>query len=347
MKSFRKREEIATMGIDLPVIWALIIAFGLMMYVVMDGFDLGIGILFPFIRNRIDRDTMVHTIAPVWDGNETWLVLGGAALMGAFPLAYSVLLSALYVPLFFMLVGLILRGVAFEFRFKADEVHRPLWDKAFTSGSYLATFCQGVALGAFINGFSLSGTAYIGGAFDWLTPFSLFTGVGLILAYALLGCTWLIMKTEGTLQCRFHSMTRPITLAVLAAIIVVSLWTPAEHPDVASRWFSFPNVILFSPVPILVAITTAAIQYAIKKESQAAPFGLALFLLFLGYTGLAISLWPNIIPPAISIREAAAPPQSMGFTLVGALFVIPFILGYTAMSYYVFRGKVKAGESYH
>ena len=335
------------MGIDLPVIWALIIAFGLMMYGVMDGFDLGIGILFPFIHDRIDRNTMVNTVAPVWDGNETWLVFGGAALMGAFPLAYSVLLSALYIPLFFMLVGLILRGVAFEFRFKADEAHRPLWDKAFASGSYLAAFSQGVALGAFINGFSLSGTTYSGGSFDWLTPFSLFTGVGLIMAYALLGSTWLIMKTEGTLQHRFKSMARPITFAVLAAIAVVSLWTPAEHPGIAARWFSFPNIILFSPVPVLVVITTIAIQHVIKKETHAAPFGLALFLLFLGYTGLAISLWPNIVPPAISIREAAAPPQSMGFTLVGALFVIPFILGYTAMSYYVFRGKVKAGENYH
>ena len=335
------------MGIDLPVIWALIIAFGLMMYVVMDGFDLGIGILFPFIHDRIDRDTMMNTVAPVWDGNETWLVLGGAALMGAFPLAYSVLLSALYLPLFLMLVGLILRGVAFEFRFKADEAHRPIWDKAFISGSYLATFCQGVAIGAFINGFSLSGTTYTGGGLDWLTPFSVFTGVGLITAYALLGSTWLIMKTEGALQSRFKSMTRPITLAVLIAIAIVSLWTPAEHRDIAARWFSFPNIIVFSPVPVLVVITTFAIQHVIKKETHAAPFFFALLLLFLGYTGLAISLWPNIIPPSISIREAAAPPQSMGFILVSALFVIPFILGYTAMSYYVFRGKVKAGESYH
>jgi cytochrome bd ubiquinol oxidase subunit II len=335
------------MGIDLPVIWAVIIAFGLMMYVVMDGFDLGIGILFPFISDRTDRDTMVNTVAPVWDGNETWLVLGGAALMGTFPLAYSVLLSALYLPLFFMLMGLILRGVAFEFRFKADEAHKPLWDKAFAFGSYLAALSQGIALGAFINGFNLTGTSYNGGSFDWLTPFSLFTGLGLILAYALLGSTWLIMKTEGELQDRFKSITRPIALAVLAAIIVVSLWTPAAHPAVAERWFSFPNIVFFSPVPALVLVTTIAIQRVIKKETHAAPFVLALFLLFLGYTGLAISLWPNIIPPSISIREAAAPPQSMGFALVGALFVIPFILGYTAMSYYVFRGKVKAGEGYH
>ncbi|SEF10502.1 cytochrome bd-I ubiquinol oxidase subunit 2 apoprotein [Rhizobiales bacterium GAS191] len=335
------------MGIDLPLIWALIIAFGLMMYVVMDGFDLGIGILFPFIRDRLDRDIMVNTVAPVWDGNETWLALGGATLMGVFPLAYSVLLSALYIPLFFMLAGLIWRGVAFEFRFKADESHKPFWDKAFASGSYVATFSQGAALGAFINGFSVTGVSYNGGSFDWLTPFSLFTGAALIVAYALLGSTWLIMKTEGTLQHRLKSITRPITLAVVTAIVIVSLWTPAMHPNIAARWFSFPNIIIFSPVPVLVIVTTIAILRLIRRETNAAPFVLALLLMFLGYSGLAISLWPNIIPPAISIREAAAPPEAMGFTLVGALFVIPFILAYTAMSYYVFRGKVRAGEGYH
>lgn len=332
---------------DLTVIWAFVIAFAVFAYVVMDGFDLGIGILFPTLERGDERSQAMNAIAPVWDGNETWLVLGGAALMGAFPLAYSVLLSALYIPLFFMLMGLILRGVAFEFRFKAHEAHRALWDISFAVGSYLAAFSQGVALGAYINGFNMSGTTYVGGSFDWLTPFSFFTGLGLIIAYALLGSTWLIMKTEGTLQHRLKSMTRPITFGVLAAIVVVSLWTPAQHPDVAARWFSFPNIILFSPVPVLVIVTTFAIQRVIKGETHAAPFGLALFLLFLGYTGLAISLWPNIIPPSISIDEAAAPPQSMGFALVGALFVIPFILGYTAMTYYVFRGKVKAGEDYH
>jgi cytochrome bd ubiquinol oxidase subunit II len=335
------------MGIDLPVIWALIIAFGLMMYVVMDGFDLGIGILFPFIRDRRDRDTMVNTVAPVWDGNETWLALGGASLMGVFPLAYSVLLSALYIPILSMLAGLIWRGVAFEFRFKADEADKPFWDKAFASGSYVATFSQGVALGAFINGFSVTGASYDGSSFDCLTPFSLFTGAGLIMAYALLGSTWLIMKTEGVLQHRIKSITRPITLIVVAAIVVISLWTPAMNPNIAARWFSFPNILIFSPVPMLVIVTAIAILQVIQTDTHAAPFVLALFLMFLGYSGLAISLWPNIIPPAVSIREAAAPPEAMGFTLVGALFVIPIILGYTSLSYYVFRGKVKSGEGYH
>lgn len=335
------------MGIDLPLVWAIIIGFGLMMYVIMDGFDLGIGIVFPFVRNREDRDAMVNTVAPVWDGNETWLVFGGAAMLAVFPLAYAVILSALYLPLMLMLAGLIWRGVAFEFRFKADEGHKPFWDKAFMWGSYIATFSQGVALGAFIKGFEVKDGAYAGGLFDWLTPFSLFTGAGLLVGYALLGVTWLVMKTEGTLQDRMREIGRPITIALLVVIAVVSLWTPLAHPEVAARWFIMPNLIVFAPVPGLVVLATWGLLKTLRRDSHAAPFLLALLLLFLGYTGLGISLWPNIIPPEISIWEAAAPAQSMGFTLVGALFIIPFILVYTAWSYYVFRGKVKVGEGYH
>jgi cytochrome bd ubiquinol oxidase subunit II len=335
------------MGIDLPLIWALIIGFGLMMYVIMDGFDLGIGILFPFVQDRDDRDIMVNTVAPVWDGNETWLVLGAAALMAAFPLAYGVILSALYLPLLLMLGGLIWRGVAFEFRFKADDAHKPFWDKAFAWGSYIATMSQGVALGTFINGFNVTNDAYSGGGLDWLTPFSLFTGVALVVAYALLGSTWLIMKTEGSLQRRMKEFARPATIALLVLIAAVSLWTPLSHPAIASRWFSLPNIIFFAPVPILVLLATWAILHALQRDFHAAPFLFALLLLFLGYSGLVISLWPNIIPPSVSIWDAASPPQSLGFTLVGALFIIPFVLAYTAWSYYVFRGKVRTGEGYH
>jgi cytochrome d ubiquinol oxidase subunit II len=335
------------MGIDLPLMWAIIIGFGLMMYVIMDGFDLGIGILFPFVRDRGDRDTMVNTAAPVWDGNETWLVLGGAALLAAFPLAYSVILSALYLPLALMLAGLIWRGVAFEFRFKADEAHKPFWDKAFTWGSYVATLSQGVALGAFINGFEVRDGAYAGGLFDWLSLFSLFTGIALLVAYALLGATWLVMKTEGALQRRMRALGQPIAIALFMAIVIVSLWTPYAHTAVAARWFSLPNLLFFAPVPGLVLFATWALLKTLRTDADVAPFLLALLMMFLGYSGLAISLWPNIIPPAVSIWDAAAPPQSMGFTLVGALFIIPFILTYTAWSYYVFRGKVRAGEGYH
>jgi cytochrome bd ubiquinol oxidase subunit II len=335
------------MGIDLPVIWAIIIAFGLMMYVIMDGFDLGIGILFPFVTDKSERDVMVNTVAPVWDGNETWLVLGGASLLGVFPLAYSVLLSALYIPLVLMLGGLIWRGVAFEFRFKADEAHKPFWDKAFIGGSYVATLAQGFSLGAFINGFVVNGTSYEGGALDWLTPFSIFTGLGLVVAYALLGSTWLIMKTDGALQQRMVALAQPITLVLLAVIVIVSVWTPITHPEVAARWFTLPNIIFFAPVPLLVLLTAWRLHRVLERETHASPFLLTLVLLFLGYSGLGISLWPNIIPPSISIRAAAAPPQSMGFVLVGALLIIPMILAYTAWSYYVFRGKVRAGDGYH
>ncbi|WP_339533477.1 cytochrome d ubiquinol oxidase subunit II [Pseudomonas hunanensis] len=335
------------MGIDLPLIWAVIIIFGVMMYVVMDGFDLGIGMLFPFVKDARDRDVMMNTVAPVWDGNETWLILGGAALFGAFPLAYAVVLEALYLPLILMLIGLIFRGVAFEFRFKAKPAKRHLWDKAFIWGSLVATFFQGVALGAFIEGIKVVERKYAGGALDWLTPFSLFCGLGLVVAYTLLGCTWLVMKTEGPLQQRMHDIARPLALVLLVVIAVVSLWTPLAYPQIAARWFSLPNLLWFMPVPILVLVTCYGLLRAVARNAHYTPFLLTLTLIFLGYSGLGISLWPNIIPPSISIWEAAAPPQSQGFMLVGTLFILPIILGYTFWSYYVFRGKVTHEDGYH
>ncbi|HEX5677694.1 MAG TPA: cytochrome d ubiquinol oxidase subunit II [Alcanivorax sp.] len=335
------------MGIDLPLIWALIIGFGVMMYVLMDGFDLGIGILYPFIPDRHHRDVAMNTVAPVWDGNETWLVLGGAGLLAAFPLVYSIVLTALYLPLIFMLLGLIFRGIAFEFRFKARDHERHIWDKAFIGGSFTATFFQGVVLGAYVSGLPVENGAYLGGPLDWFTPFPLFTGVALVFAYALLGSTWLIMKTEGELQFRMFHLTRPLMWILLAAIVVISLWTPLRDPAIAERWFSFPNIVWFSPVPLLVLGAALLMQRALARGQSVAPFLLTLLLMFLGYAGLAISGWPNILPPDISIWEAAAPPQSLGFALVGALLIIPFILMYTAFAYYVFRGKVRPGDGYH
>ncbi|MFJ3077590.1 MULTISPECIES: cytochrome d ubiquinol oxidase subunit II [Pseudomonas] len=335
------------MGIDLPLIWAVIIIFGVMMYVVMDGFDLGIGMLFPFVKGEQDRDVMMNTVAPVWDGNETWLILGGAGLFGAFPMAYSVVLEALYLPLILMLIGLIFRGVAFEFRFKAKAHKRHIWNKAFIWGSLVATFFQGVALGAFIEGFKVVDRHFAGGTLDWLTPFSLFSGLGLIVAYTLLGCTWLIMKTEGPLQQQMHDLAKPLALVLLVVIGIVSLWTPIAYPQIADRWFSMPNLIWFMPVPILVLVTFYGLLKAVARNAHYTPFLLTLVLIFLGYSGLGISLWPNIIPPSISIWDAAAPPQSQGFMLVGTLFILPFILGYTFWSYYVFRGKVTHEDGYH
>ena len=335
------------MGVDLSFLWAVIILFGVLMYVVMDGFDLGIGILYPFFADEHDRDIMMNTVAPVWDGNETWLVLGGAGLLAAFPLAYAVILSAFMLPLIFMLLALIFRGVAFEFRFKATPQRKHFWDKAFISGSVLATFFQGVTLGAYLDGIEMVGREFAGGPFDWFRPFPIFTGLGLIAAYAMLGCAWLIMKTGGDLQQRMIELARPLTLVLLAVIAVVSIWTPLAHEAIRERWFSVPNLYLFSPVPALVLVCTWMLLQSLSQRPHAAPFILTLCLVFLGYSGLGISLWPNIIPPNIDLWEAAGPPQSQGFALVGALFIIPIILMYTAWSYYIFRGKVESGEGYH
>jgi cytochrome d ubiquinol oxidase subunit II len=335
------------MGIELSLIWALIIAFSVMMYVVMDGFDLGIGMLYPFFREREDRDVMMNTVAPIWDGNETWLVLGGAGLFAAFPLAYSVVLSAVYLPLIFMLIGLIFRGVAFEFRFKASEHWRHVWDKAFIGGSLVATLAQGVVLGTFIEGLPVRDGQFAGGSLDWLAPFPIFCGVGLVVAYCLLGCTWLIMRTEGPLQERMHDLARPLALVLLVVIGIVSLWTPLAHEAIAQRWFSLPNLFWFLPVPLLVLLTFQQLLRSVANYDNAKPFVLTLVLIFLGYAGLGISLWPHIVPPSITFWDAAAPPQSQGFTLVGALLIIPFILAYTAWSYYVFRGKVTHDQGYH
>ena len=336
------------MGIDYPLVWAVIILFGVMMYVVMDGFDLGIGILFPFFHAKDDRDVMMNTVAPVWDGNETWLVLGGAGLFVAFPVAYAVILSAFYLPLILMLIGLVFRGVAFEFRFKVKEGKRRIWDKAFAGGSYVATFFQGVTLGAFVQGVPVRDEAYAGAAFAWLAPFPLLVGLGLVATYALLGGTWLVMKTEGELQHRMRSVSRKLAWVLLAFIAAVSAWTPLSQPAIAERWFSVPNLFWFAPVPLLVLVCTFYLLRALRDAgTHATPFVLTLGILFLGYSGLGISLWPYVIPPAVSIWDAAGPPQSLGFALVGALLIIPMILGYTAFGYWVFRGKVRAGDGYH
>ncbi|MEQ4938774.1 cytochrome d ubiquinol oxidase subunit II, partial [Proteus terrae] len=278
----------------------------------------------------------------------TCLVLGGAGVFGAFPLAYAVIIDALSIPLTLMLIGLIFRGVAFVFRFQATPSHRPFWDRAFFGGSLLGTFSQGVVVGAVINGFTVSGRAFSGGMFDWLTPFSLFCGLGLCVAYALLGATWLVMKSEGALQQRMRELTRKVLLALMVVIAAVSVWTPLGWRYVAERWFTLPNFFWFLPVPILVlALSLWIWRLSARPASHARPFILTLGLIFLGFSGLGISVWPNIIPPNISLWDAAAPPSSQVFMLPGALLIIPVILMYTAWSYYVFRGKVSGSEGYH
>ncbi len=276
-----------------------------------------------------------------------WLVMGGASLYGAFPLAYAVITDALAAPLTLMLIGLIFRGVAFEFRFKATPAHKPFWDKAFISGSILAAFCQGIVVGAVINGLPVSGRAYAGSAFIWLDPFALFCGLGLLIAYALLGSTWLMVKTEGHLQHKMAKLTLPLLLALMVAMGIISLWTPLAHPHIANRWFSLPNLFWFLPVPVLVLFSSWGIVRAVNRCAHYTPFFLTLMLVFLGFSGLGISIWPTIIPPSVSLRQAAAPVMSQSFMLAGSLVIIPVILVYTFWSYYVFRGKVRTDDGYH
>lgn len=332
--------------LDLALVWAAIIALGVLIYVVLDGFDLGIGILFPFFPEDEDRQVMMNSVAPIWDGNETWMVLGGAGLFAAFPVVYAAVLSALYLPLVLMLVGLILRGVAFEIRPKSRRT-RPVWDLAFMLGSALATFSQGVALGAFIQGIPVLKREFAGGAFDWLSPFSLFTGMGLLVTYAVLGCGWLIIKTEGELQRRMFRLMPPLTLVLLAVIGLVSLWTPLSQPAIAARWFG-PALAWLWPVPLAVLACGWGILHAVKIGAEIRPYVLTLALIALGYLGFLISIWPNLIPPGISLWAAAAPESSLKFTLAGAVVILPVILAYTAWGYWVFRGKVRAhDEGYH
>lgn len=333
------------MPIDLPLIWGAIIALGVFMYVLLDGFDLGIGILFPLAPEH-HRDVMMNTVAPVWDGNETWLVLGGAGLLAAFPLAYAVLLPALYLPVLAMLIALIFRGVAFEFRFKA-KTSRYLWDIAFAAGSTLAAFVQGLVLGAFLQGFEVVDRQFAGGPFDWFSPFAAMTGLAMICGYALLGAGWLIIKTEGPLQSWAYGWARRALWAVVAAIAFVSLWTPWLHPEIAERWFSFPEIVLLSPVPLATAGLVWGLWRALERREEYTPFLYTVGLFALSYIGLAISLWPNIIPHDITLHEAAAPPDTQRFVLVGAIVLLPVITGYTAYTYWLFRGKVRDGDGYH
>ncbi|WP_118181665.1 cytochrome d ubiquinol oxidase subunit II [Paraburkholderia phosphatilytica] len=331
---------------DITVVWAAIVALGLFMYVVLDGFDLGIGIVFPFFPDERERDLMMSTVAPVWDGNETWLVLGGAGLFAVFPVVYSAVLSALYLPLVFMLVCLIFRGVSFEIRAKAKRT-KHLWDLAFIGGSAGTAFFQGIALGAFLQGIPVDDGSFAGNAFGWLTPFSLLTGLGLVVTYALLGCCWLVAKTEGDLQRRLHRVVWPLTVVLLGFIAIVSLWTPLADPDVAARWFDSGLFWRLVPVPFLVALCAVFMYRAVRERHHTTPFVLALALVLLGYAGLLVSLWPYAIPSSVTIWDAAAPKSSQSFTLVGAAIILPIILAYTTMGYWVFRGKVRHDEVHY
>ena len=330
---------------DLTIVWAFIIAFAVAAYVVMDGFDLGIGLLFPFLKVGSERDQAMNAVAPVWDGNETWLVLGGGGLLAAFPLAYAIVLPALYAPLIAMLLGLIFRGVAFEFRWR-DAGHRRWWDAGFFVGSLVATFAQGITLGALLQGIAVEGRSYAGGWWDWLTPFSLLTGAGLVVGYALLGACWLIWKTEGDIRAAARRYARILLPSLFVAIGAVSLYTPFLEQQYWRRWFEYPGLIVTVPMPLFVLGFTFLLWRSLRRDVDWHPFLFTLILFLLSMIGLGISIWPDVIPGRITIWDAAAPFESQMFMLVGAGILIPLILAYTAWSYWVFRGKV-GEEGYH
>jgi cytochrome d ubiquinol oxidase subunit II len=333
------------MTIDLPTIWAGIISLGVFLYLLLDGFDLGIGLLFPFFDREGEREVMLNTVAPVWDGNETWLVLGGAGLLVAFPRAYSIVMPAFYLPLIVMLLALVLRGVTFEFRGMAQ--HKPFWNAVFAGGSTLAALCQGLVLGGLVQGVKIENGAYAGGPFDWATPFGLMCAFGVVAGYALLGATWLMMKTDGALAARAAWQAKELLAAVLVFMAAVSLYTPLAFPRIAQRWFALPNLIYLSPVPILTVLIAVAQWRWIEARREAAPFLATIALFLLGYLGLVISTYPDMVPPTLTIWDAAAAPSSQLFMLTGTLLLLPLILCYTAFTYWLFRGKVHEGATYH
>ena len=329
----------------LPFIWATLIGVAVAFYVILDGFDLGVGMLFPFAKDDAERDRMLAAIAPYWDGNETWLVLGGGGLLVAFPRAYSIIMPAFYLPLIVMLLALVFRGVTFEFR--AIAQHKPLWNAVFAAGSTLAGLCQGFVLGGLVQGVKIENGAYAGGPLDWATPFGLLCGLGVVAGYALLGTTWLMLKTDGDLAVRAAAKAKVLLIAVIAFMAAVSIYTPLEIPRIAQRWLTMPNLLYLSPVPIVTALVAVAQWRWIAARREAAPFLATVALFLLGYMGLVISTFPYIVPPTLTISAAAAAPSSQEFMLIGTLVLLPFVLGYTALTYWLFHGKVREGAAYH
>jgi len=334
------------MVLDLVPLWTFLLALAVFYYVVFDGFDLGVGMLYGFAPGEEARSTVMNSIAPVWDGNETWLVFGGLGLLAAFPLAFAIIIPAVYFPILIMLLALVFRGVAFEFRFKHAGVRR-FWDRAFWGGSAVATFAQGVVLGAFIQGFKAEGRHFTGTSFDWVTPFALLTGIALMFGYGLLGACWLVLKTEGDLQEWARRAARLCLIGVLVAIVAVSIWTPLEHPDIARRWFTWPNIGFLAPVPVITALIAVGEWYALTHRQELTPFLGAVGLFLMSFIGIAISLWPMIVPYHYTLWEAASSSSTQAFLLIGTLFLLPVILMYTAWSYWVFRGKVRGDLGYH
>jgi cytochrome d ubiquinol oxidase subunit II len=330
----------------LPIIWAVLIGTAVMLYVVLDGFDLGIAILFPTTREEGERDQMMNSVAPFWDGNETWLVLGGGGLWVAFPQAYAIIMPAFYIPVILMLLALIFRGVAFEFRWVAKPHHRR-WDLAFWLGSTVAAFSQGLILGGLIQGVTVVNGQFAGGPFDWLTPFTVMCGAGVVVGYALLGATWLVFKTEGPVAERARRQARTLLIGLLAFAALVSLWTPYAHPRIAERWFTPANLAWLWPFPVLTALCGYLAWRRLHGAHEFTPFALIIAIFLLCFLGLSISNFPYLVPPGVTIWDAAAAPSSHIFVLIGVVFLLPMILFYTAFVYWTFRGKVRADSGYH
>ncbi len=330
----------------LPLVWAGLIGVGVAMYVLLDGFDLGIGILFLTGANEEERDHMMNSIAPFWDGNETWLVLGGAGLLVAFPLAYGIIMPALYLPLIIMLLALVFRGVAFEFRF-VSKPHHHWWDQSFAIGSTVATFCQGLVLGGYLQGIKVTDKQFAGGSFEWLTPFSFLCGFGLIAGYALLGSGWLMMKTDGPIAERARRQAEAALLVTLCFIAAVSIWTPLASERIAERWFGDGRILYSWPVPFVTAAVAFAAWTGIRKGSGLQTFLSSMMLFLLCFLGLSVSTFPYLVPASLTIWDAAAVPQSQIFSLIGVLLFLPLVLGYTVFVYWTFRGKVTEGGGYH
>ncbi len=334
------------MSLDLVPLWTAILALSVFMYVLLDGFDLGVGILFPFAPGDEARQLMIASVAPVWDGNETWLVMGGIGMFTAFPTAFAIIFPALYFPVLAMLLGLLFRGVAFEFRASAHASRRH-WDRAFFWGSLIATFAQGCVLGQYVLGFAVAGGQYAGTVWDWVHPFVLATGLGLVAGYVLLGATWLVLKTEGALHDWAQRAARMALFGVLGFIGLVSVWTPLLHERIAERWFSWPNIVWLAPLPLATLALAAGLWRALARGRDSWPFIAAMGLFLACYLGLAISLFPYIVPHVLTLWDAAAPPRTQAFLLLGTLFLIPIIFTYTGWSYWVFRGKVRGDMGYH
>ncbi|MBA3536162.1 MAG: cytochrome d ubiquinol oxidase subunit II [Tatlockia sp.] len=334
------------MIIDFVPLWTLIIGAAIFFYVLLDGFDLGVGILYGLAPDRASRSLIMDSIAPIWDGNETWLVLGSVGLMAAFPLAFAIMIPAIYFPVLMMLLALIFRGVAFEFHYR-DVAHVTFWDRAFSIGSTVAAFAQGIILGAYIQGFAVEGRNFVGSSLDCFTPFTLFTGIALIFGYGLLGANWLILKTEGELQHNSRRQARWCFIALLLAIIIVSIWTPLIDHEIARRWFSWPNIAYLAPIPIMTILIALFEWRSLNNNSEIAPFIGAIGLFLISYLGIAISFFPMLIPHHFTLWQAASDPDTQVFLAIGTMFLIPLILLYTAWSYWVFRGKVKHDLGYH